>query len=339
MPTDANSTDRKPLQNFNPATMSGIYPGSRTMTYQRLRLHRQGEAEQQSQGQWFQLQWYSEPTAAILQPMDANKPSIPPTITLIETQLTNFTEGLHEELREAGLEADACFICRHWQPLAVHNDDGLPAGRCRWNDGDTSLPSALATQSALSLACAHLQRLDSPQVSALDKTASSINHPRVLKSAELDPDRLPFWPRLWQRIRPSSHSPQVWADQIIERSGVGAGTEPCFVCQGRLANLGAMAVASPEGDKQTFSIWRCRSCYTTYFNDWTDRWERLDNLETEERYFRIAPAEAYAALRIVHATKGGEHPGRREDRSQQRAQMLALIAGKQPLSHQIRQGR
>jgi hypothetical protein len=111
------------------------------------------------------------------------------------------------------------------------------------------------------------------------------------------------------------------------------------VCQGRLANLGALAVASPEGDKQTLSVWRCRSCYTTYFNDWIDRWERLENLETEERYFRIAPAEAYAALHVIRSTTGGDHPGRREERRQQRAQMLALVVGKQPLSHQIRQGR
>jgi hypothetical protein len=103
--------------------------------------------------------------------------------------------------------------------------------------------------------------------------------------------------------------------------------------------LGALAVASPEGDKQTLSVWRCRSCYTDYFNDWTDRWERLESLETEERYYRIAPAEAYAALHIIHSTEGGDHPGRRDDRRQQRAQMLALVAGKQPLSHQVRQGR
>jgi hypothetical protein len=189
------------------------------------------------------------------------------------------------------------------------------------------------------LACAHLQSLDKPQSIATDAFIESTTHPRVKKSAELDPDRLPFWPRLWHRIRRHNQPTQPWADEIIERSGVGAGTEPCFVCQGRLANLGALAVATPEGDKQTFSVWRCRSCYTTYLNDWTDRWERLENLETEERYFRIAPAEAYAALSIIHATAGAEHPGRRTERNLQRAQILALIEGEEPLSHQIRQGR
>jgi hypothetical protein len=238
-----------------------------------------------------------------------------------------------------GLKADACYICRHWQPLSVQTVDGLPAGRCGWSDAAAALPSALVTQSALSLSCEHLQRLDQPQLVEVERLEPSAVHPQVPKSAELDPDRLPFWPRLWRRLRRPAQPAYNWADQIIERSGVGAGTEPCFVCQGRLANLGALAVASPEGDKQTFSVWRCRNCYTTYLNDWTDRWERLDNLETEESYYRIAPAEAYAALRIIHATTGGEHPGRRHDRSNERAGIISLITGKQPLSHQIRQGR
>ena len=85
----------------------------------------------------------------------------------------------------------------------------------------------------------------------------------------------------------------TWEEGLIERSGVGAGTEPCFACQGRIANLGALAVATPEGDKQTFSVWRCRSCYTYYLNDWIDRWERTDSLETEESYYRLCPTEAW----------------------------------------------
>jgi hypothetical protein len=208
-----------------------------------------------------------------------------------------------------------------------------------WNNREADLPESVTVQSALSLACAHRDRLDEPPTAPPTGNDSSVANPRVLKSAELDPDRLPFWPRLWHRLFHRNKPTLHWSAQILERSGVGAGTEPCFVCQGRLANLGALAVASPEGDKQTLSVWRCRSCYTTYFNDWTDRWERLDNLETEERYYRIAPAEAFAALRIIHETKGGDHPGRRQDRRAERDQMLALVSGKTPLSHQIRQGR
>lgn len=335
--------DSEPLLNFNIATMSGIYPGSRTMIYQRLRLRYGDNAYDDTQddanAHWYQLQWYTEPASAILLQVLENQPSTTPVIGIPEPEQPNFVQRLHEGLSKANLKAEACFACRHWQPLSVHTDDGIPAGRCRWSDAEGTIPSAIATQSALSLACQHFEALDEPQSSPVTLSSPSATHPRVLKSAELDPDRLPFWPRLWVRLRHRQRPVKNWTNQVIERSGVGAGTEPCFVCQGRLANLGALAVASPEGDKQTLSIWRCRSCYTTYFNDWTDRWERLDNLETEESYYRIAPAEAYAILSIIHATVGGDHPGRRDDRRQQRAQILAMVVGKQPLSHQVRQGR
>ncbi len=339
--------DREPLVNFNIATMSGIYPGSRTMIYQRLRL-RQGDeasdgASNGANGRWAQLQWYTDPASAILLQANEKQPTPKPLLAIPEPEQPNFVQRLHEGLSGINLKADACFACRNWQPLPVHTDDRLPAGRCRWNDDEGTIPSAIATQSALSLACQHFQPLDEPQSNPVTTTSPSTVHPRVLKSAELDPDRLPFWPRLWHRMRHSlrqgQRPVQNWTQQVIERSGVGAGTEPCFICQGRLANLGALAVASPEGDKQTLSVWRCRSCYTTYFNDWTDRWERLDNLETEESYYRIAPAETYAILSIIHATVGGDHPGRRHERRQQREQILAILSGNQPLSHQVRQGR
>lgn len=329
------ASDRKPFQNFNLDTMSGIYPGSRTMVYQRLRL----QHEDNGDSEWHQLQWYSEPPAAVLLHLQADKSAVTPVLSLPNPQQPDFVQRLHGELSQAGLRAEACYACRHWQPLHADTEDGLPTGRCGWSDAQGSMPITLAAQSALSLRCDHFQRLDEPRPSVASTSHPRTNHVRVLKSAELDPDRLPFWPRLWHRLRRRNHTTEHWADQIIERSGVGAGTEPCFVCQGRLANLGALAVASPEGDKQTLSVWRCRKCYTTYFNDWTDRWERLESLETEERYYRIAPAEAYAALHIIHSTTGGDHPGRRAERHQQRAQMLALVSGKQPLSHQIRQGR
>lgn len=125
----------------------------------------------------------------------------------------------------------------------------------------------------------------------------------------------------------------------MERSGVGAGTEPCFACQGRIANLGALAVASPEGDKQTLSIWRCRSCYTYYLNDWIDRWETTDSLETEETYYRLAPQEALAVLALIDNVEHAEHPARRFERAQQRAWVLNLVGNRAQLSHQVKQGR
>ena len=94
-----------------------------------------------------------------------------------------------------------------------------------------------------------------------------------------------------------------------------------------------------KGDKQTFSIWRCRNCYTYYLNDWIDRWERTDSLETEERYYRLAPAEALAVLAVIDNVVDAEHPARRHERGAQRAWLLAFIGARAQLSHQIRQGR
>ena len=120
---------------------------------------------------------------------------------------------------------------------------------------------------------------------------------------------------------------------------MGAGTEPCFACQGRMANLGAIAVATPDDDKRTFSVWRCRTCGTYYLNDWTDRWERLDSLETEERTFRLAPGEALQILALIHSIDGAEHPAARHQREAPRRILETFIADRAPLSHQIRQGR
>jgi hypothetical protein len=160
------------------------------------------------------------------------------------------------------------------------------------------------------------------------------------KVAELSESKLHLWARWRNRLNRWLRPPRRNGEEtIVERSGVGAGTEPCFVCQGRIANLGALAVETPDGDRQTFSIWRCRNCYTTYLNDWIDRWERLDSLDTEETYYRIAPQEALALLTFINNVAGGEHPGRRSERSTQRSRLLQFMAGRTPLSHQVRQGR
>jgi hypothetical protein len=163
----------------------------------------------------------------------------------------------------------------------------------------------------------------------------------MVKSAELDEDRLPRGRRWLRRLQRwiGGPAPQPSGDAIVERSGVGAGTEPCLACHGRIANLGALTVAAPEGDKETLSVWRCRNCYTTYLNDWIDRWERLDNLETEETYYRIAPAEAQEILAIIAAIPGADHPGGRTQRHRYREQVLEFVRGRAPVSRQIKQGR
>jgi hypothetical protein len=173
----------------------------------------------------------------------------------------------------------------------------------------------------------------------------------MAKAAERESDeRWSWWGRLWGQVRRGSADagrrdadaamPSVaWEDKLVERSGVGAGTEPCFVCQGRIANLGALAVASPEGDKQTYSVWRCRQCHTYYLNDWIDRWERTDSLETDESYYRLAPQEALEILRVIDGVTDAEHPARRHEREGERAWMLQFLGERPKLSHQIKLGR
>ena len=170
----------------------------------------------------------------------------------------------------------------------------------------------------------------------------------IAKRAERESDeRWSWWGRLRRRLaghaappdkaQPSSRA--SWEERIVERSGVGAGTEPCFACQGRIANLGALAVASPEGDKQTYSVWRCRQCFTYYLNDWIDRWERTDSLETEETYYRLAPQEALEILAVIDGVVDAEHPARRHERDAERVWVQQFIGARPILSHQIKQGR
>ena len=174
----------------------------------------------------------------------------------------------------------------------------------------------------------------------------------IAKRAERESDeRWSWWGRLRRRLAKSAQpdakdhavsqttSKASWDERIVERSGVGAGTEPCFACQGRIANLGALAVASPEGDKQTFSVWRCRQCFTYYLDDWIDRWERTDSLETEETYYRLAPQEALAILAVIDGVVDAEHPARRHERDAERVWMQQFIGAWPVLSHQIKQGR
>lgn len=343
------SNEQEPLQPFNLDTMSGVFPGTRTPVYQRVRLRAQAGATPQ----WFQLHWYSEPPGAELV---ARHPDHTPQL-LARLSVSVDRHDLPAQLAQAvarhNMQLTVCGTCRHWQAAALQTDDALPLGRCRWRPAKadplalpTDLPDELGLQSCLALDCEHFTyAVDSEDQdsSAPLPAAEPSPRPYVPKSAELDPDRLPFWQRQWYRLRAKAEGTSRPAANalhpIIERSGVGAGTEPCFVCQGRIANLGALVVESPEGDKQTLSVWRCRLCYTAYLNDWIDRWERLDSLETEERYYRIAPAEALAALTWIRGEEGGDHPVGRGRRHALRSRLLAIVANRAPLSHQVRQGR
>jgi hypothetical protein len=322
--------------------MSGVFPGTRTQIFQRIRLRPlRGETKAPT---WAQLLWYEEPLACVLYLQEADGQWATTALIHLSAPFDNLNQHVQDALQEAGWQLEACGSCRFWQPVTAATPDGLPGGRCRWQPAtpdEKTLPLNLAIQSNLALDCPHWQaagETDTPH----GKVTLEPAHPPMRKIAEITESKLPLAARLQRKLarllRPRSRV-SSGEEKLVERSGVGAGTESCFACQGRIANLGALAVETQEGDTQTFSIWRCRHCYTTYLNDWIDRWVRLENLETEETYYRLAPAEAFALLDLIYNVTDGEHPGRRRERERERSQIIRFIAGRNPLSHQIRQGR
>ncbi len=341
--------DTGPL--FNLQTMSGVFAGTRTPVFQRIRAETRNAATKVRH--WLQLAWYTEPASCAVYPFQPGNAVAyeQPLISLLDPLTGDFNQKLQAALHATEQQLVSCGSCRFWQRNNVVTLDQLPLGICQWRQHgnqenarlETPLPDTLAMQSALALDCAHWEQAqpiaDVPTPMAGSTVRASLTPMR--KAAEDADIRLSFWQRLRKRFAPKETvgQPLDLNTRLLERSGVGAGTEPCFVCQGRIANLGALAVETAEGDKQTFSIWRCRHCHTLYLNNWIDRWERLDNLETEETYYRIAPAEAKELLTLLYSVAGGEHPRRREERAVERAQVAHFMIGRTPLSHQVRQGR
>ena len=352
------------FQLFNLQTMSGVFPGTRTLIYQRVRIRPLNEPASAAGNQppvtqsWARLLWYSDPPACVVELNNG------PLLRIPDPEGSDLGPRLQAGLAATGWELLTCGACAFWQPLTA-TADGLALGRCTWHDrtADASIyePTAdrdvysldaLAMQSLLALDCPHWQKGQTPvhaPVQAPERTSAPAEQPHaapaIARRAERENDERWSW---WGRLRRSwrsrqgeaeSPAPARWEDKIVERSGVGAGTEPCFACQGRIANLGALAVASDENDKQTFSVWRCRVCCTYYLNDWIDRWERTDSLETEETYYRLAPHEALAILAVIDGVVHADHPARRHERNAQRLWMQQFLAGRTILSHQIKQGR
>lgn len=333
------------FQLFNLDTMSGVFPGTRTMVFQRLRVR---PHESTGAAAWARLLWYDDPAACVVELNDA------PLLRISDPQGEDFGARLRAGLAAGGYDLLACGSCAFWQPLAAVTPDGLALGRCTWQEAavqagtpafQEGAPAVLSMQSLLALDCPHWQEAQGSAAAPPSSVETGTTPPPIPKRAERESDeRWSWWGRLrrsWRERRPPVMLPAPAAseDKIVERSGVGAGTEPCFACQGRIANLGALAVASPEGDKQTFSVWRCRLCGTTYLNDWIDRWERTDSLETEETYYRLAPHEALAILLVIDNVVDADHPARRHERGAQRAWMQQFLGERPALSHQIKQGR
>jgi len=330
-------------QRFNLATMSGVFPGTRTRVYQRVRLR---ALHDEAITAWARLLWYDEPPSCaveIEEPVDARARRFAPLLCIPEPGGASFGSALRAALAAAGWEMLACGACAHWRSLAALTSDQLVTGACDRCSAVEDFPPLLAAQSLLALSCRHWQPGAEPSAARMSPAAVTLSP--IPKRAEQEDDArwtLAGQVRRWLSRKEKAGRAAAsirWVDRVVERSGVGAGTEPCFVCQGRIANLGALAVATPEGDKQTFSVWRCRQCYTYYLNDWIDRWERTDNLETEERYYRLSPADALEVLAVIENVVHAEHPARRHERHAQRQWILNFLAGQPMLSHQIRQGR
>lgn len=341
---------------FNLGTMSGVHPGTRTQILQRVQLLPADEPD--AAPLWAMILWYDDPPAWVMVLQDSETGrgkegrgwQDTPLMSQERTGLgtgggADLLPTLDSALAGAGWHLRACATCRHWQPLAeITTDDDLPAGRCTWTSASgppVPAPARLRYQSGLALGCAQWQTgaytgpVHGPEAHpALDLPAQPVQ-PTPAPDMNLR-DRVK---RLLGKGKPDRPPRSRWTDNLLERSGVGAGTEPCFACQGRRANLGAIVVATPEDDKRTFSVWRCRTCGTYYLNDWIDRWERLDSLETEERLVRLAPGEALSLLALFADTDNAEHPVGRHQRDAQRRILEAIMAERTPLSHQIRQGR
>lgn len=327
------------FQLFNPETMSGVFPGARTQVYQRVRLTPiDGAAEGAC---WALFLWYDDPSSCVIYRQNNANGQLD-NLPLAQLSLSTgetLTRRLQEALNVAGWQMETCGACIHWRASISQESDQFPKGRCTLlPDNHEAPPAVLAAQSFLALRCESWR----PTVEEIAPAEEIVVRP-LPRAAQLSDSKKRGWERVRMFIQrwfvPKRAGDVPLAERLIERSGVGAGTEPCFVCQGRIANLTALAVESDEGDKETFSVWRCRSCFTLYLSDWVDRWERLDSLETEESIYRLAPVEALAILQRFDSVVGGDHPGRRRDRNEIRAWIKGQIAGRTPVSHIVKQGR
>ena len=319
---------------FNTKTMSGIHPGSRTARVHMVRLQTIG-APQEPQT-WVRVLWPEETEGcAVYRHKDGGQWEDQPFLSLSGATSAQMMSTLADALGQEGQRPLVCGFCLWWQPIAeAANEDGIPLGRCTWAGGSPATsPSTGQEQGFLAMDCPHWDIGE--QLPAVSQTQPDL---------AAAPKSSGWWSALKERLTGNSRPTGVDVSAVdivnlAERSGVGAGTERCLACHGRIANLGALSVATERDDKRTLSVWRCRRCHTFYLNDWIDRWERLDSLETEENYYRIAPYEAITLLALFRERPGSEHPKDRHSRTEQRAQMDAFLANRPRLLHQIKLGR
>lgn len=315
---------------FNTRTMSGVHPGSRTA--QSYFVHLQSVNGDENVEIWSRLLGGGSEDGYALYAQAGDGWSEQPLAQIPGGMDEDFFDRLREALAVAGHRPLTCGGCRWWSRVQqTANPEGLPLGLCRQGGMDEGSPNLRYAQSALALECPHWQ--EGLQEDELPPFPSAQAAQTTAPTG--------WWTGLRNRLtgKGKTARPQPAPDALVERSGVGAGTERCLACHGRIANLGALTLATASDDRRTVSIWRCRLCHSFYLNDWIDRWERLDSLETEESYYRLAPKEAFDLLALFGETSGGEHPKDRHSRTSQRDRVDAFLTDRPRLLHQFRQGR
>lgn len=324
-------TDDNAFHLFNLQTMSGVHPGSRTARVHILRLQAQESAP--NAGRWGRLLWPEDTDEWAIYLQAGRGWAETPLVQGNPPAGQDVLGSLLASLAQAGQRPLVCATCCRWQPIRGEaTADGIAVGLCTWTEGG-NLPNGadpLRKQCGLAMACPHWKAGAQPPEREAEPPAQT----------QPAPPKEGVWASLLRRVglgRKQFGHARIGG--VVERSGVGAGTERCLACHGRIANLGALTVAAEGDDKRTLSVWRCRYCHSFYLNDWIDRWERLDSLETEESYYRIAPDEALAFLALFRRTAGGEHPKGRQERTAERAWVDAFLAGRPRLVHQVKQGR
>ncbi len=125
-------SDHETVQPFNLETMSGVFPGTRTQIFQRLRLR--SIAGDKGEMTWSQFLWFAQPPVAVLVRTikEGTQLSDAPILELIQPLQGNFLHRLEEAARSRGWQLEICGSCDAWQSLAERNPDGVPTGLCGW---------------------------------------------------------------------------------------------------------------------------------------------------------------------------------------------------------------
>jgi len=313
------------LDPFNLDSMSGVHPGRRAAIYQRLLVAPRERAGLPAR--WFRLSWDGLPPGPIFHSDGKAAEENLPEFRLALSDSRQTGAALAHELGRRGWSLHACTTCAYWREQPQATPDGIASGRCTFMPDGIS-PDAvpeLMSQSALSLACPHW--VDGGSAASLPAASEVVRG----KPAPPAPSLFRRLAALFTRKQGKRDRPTV---SVLPAKTNAVGTEPCFVCQGRIARIGSTTFATPQNDNETFTVWRCHACFTTYLGDWIDRWVRTDSLETEEAFYRIAPAVAGDLLAAFEARSAGA-----VDDDALETRLRTLTQATEPLSRQVKQGR